>query len=85
MPNLKNLDGIAFDSLAAISEWSKAWWVFAWAFLEDREECENNLDEIWAFVVRVTLHTKKMPPTDVADIILNSFDRNVVSQTIQRL
>jgi hypothetical protein len=74
-----------FDSLASISEWSKAWWTIAWEMLDESEGLDvDSFDDVWALVVRITLRGK-MPPTSVSEVICEVLDWGWRSQFVQPL
>lgn len=65
---------IDFDALANVSHWNQLCWESAWNTLIGYEKPIDNLDEVWAFVVRIVFKSR-IPPTDVADMVLEIFDQ----------
>lgn len=76
---------IDFESLARISVWPLGCWKSAWDTLVRYEYPIDDFDEVWAFLIRVVFRTP-IPPTDVADMILEIFDEKLDgSQFIHRV
>lgn len=85
----RDLDRIDYASLANISGWSRAWWIFAREALEDLDRYalppeQVDVDHIWSMLVKVVFRSGVSPIT-AADVILIRFGTDTISQHLQRL